>query len=76
MRGALLSLKKTCFYVSYLPFLQNPLHTFSATIKNTENKYVSASQVTEKLDLLSCLFVCLFVFLALQPIGVVFFTAR
>jgi hypothetical protein len=43
--------KKTWLYVSYLLILQNNLHTFSATIKNTEGKYVSASEETEKLDL-------------------------
>lgn len=46
-------LKKTCFYVSYLLFLQSHLHTFSTNIKDTESKYVSASEVTEKLDLLA-----------------------
>jgi hypothetical protein len=33
--------------------LQSHLHTFFATIKNTEIKYVSASEVTEKLRFIS-----------------------
>ena len=45
--------KKNCLYVSYLLFLQSHLHTFSEIIKNTESKYVPASEVIEKLDLLA-----------------------
>lgn len=46
-------LKKTCLNVSCLLFLQSRLKAFSATIKNIEVKYISASEVAEKIDLMA-----------------------